>query len=1410
MKSNTPKINLIKWLISIFLFFALVPFSLAQTFNGTTGAITNINCAMPDVFSAVVGTPNLILDEINIDISHDAAQDLQLYLKSPTGEILELSTGNGGFANDYTNTVFTDDSPTFITSGSAPFTGSFKPEGRSDMVVCNPPGNLGDFSIQSQFGTIASDGTWELHIMDFANFEVGMLNSWSLTFVPIPLEDAEVVSITHVLNNACFGNAETVEVVVMNKGDNDIQPGDLTIELTGAENSPITMMNSTSITTFGLETITFINVDLSVVAKIYSLTGTATLPGDTNPNNNAVSTTTFNACGGSNFTFTVTNINDSGSGSLREAITVANSAAGMDIIEFDIPGGGPHTIILINDLPIITDIVTIDGSTQPNFVTAPEIVIQATLKGFQVVSASGTIIKFIALHSGASIGIEIDQSDNVSIEGCHIGNDATGNTTGLGFSNAGLICSSSENLILKNNVITETALGVFMITGCHGAVIEGNHIGVSASGMVELENILDGVRIQDSDNISIGGNNIDQRNLISGNVDDGIRVENCTTLSIINNYIGTDINGTAALPNLNGLRLINSSNVTIKNNLISGNTFAGMLLDDLITGSITGNLVGVDNTGLLPLGNGDDGLEGDNLQGFIIGGPNLADRNIFSGNMNDGMTLFNSPSVVIENNIFGLGIDGVLLIPNSFDGFDVIGCDNGIVRDNIISGNLDLGLNLVSPNMVVEGNKIGTDISGTIAKGNGDDGIRITGGNNTIGGTDSSQRNIISANGDNGIKFDNSLPGNVVIGNFIGLDESGTVQMNNALHGIRIEDSPNVTIGSVDPSGRNVITSNIDGIRIIFDEAINNLVLNNFIGTDLTGTIPLPVGFNGISILNDAANNQIGQPDAGNVIVSASNHGIFFDNEAAFNTIQSNFIGTDLSGTINLGNNQNGILIEDASNNVIGGSNAGEGNLIVNNGEVGVKIKDLAFNPADANSIIGNTIKNNGFEGIEVSGNNNIVLSNEISNNTGAGINLFFANNSTIGQANAGNIITNNDAEGIVLFFSEENLVQGNFIGTDITGFQDLGNTLNGIFVDGSTLNLIGGSNPGEGNLIANNGLNGITFIEDEFDPNNKNEIFANSIFDNALLGIDLGDDGITPNDALDGDTGSNELQNFPVITSSVLAGGNVTINGTFNSIPNATIRIDFYNNIGTNAAGNVEGREFLGSQNVTTDGNGDATFNVNFATTITSSDFVSATATDSNGNTSEFSEALIVLPIELLSFSARSLEKQILLNWTTASEINNAGFEIERSLDGFDFEKIAWKVGKGNAQNENHYVFNDRKVLQNQIYYYRLRQIDLDGRFDYSNIVKAKILSTYNIEISPNPTYDRITIHLSDDLINEPLTIEIFNIIGSQVFSRNAVLNNETTFQFSFQNSNFSKGMYFLKIKHMNSEIFSEKLIFN
>jgi streptogramin lyase len=221
-------------------------------------------------------------------------------------------------------------------------------------------------------------------------------------------------------------------------------------------------------------------------------------------------------------------------------------------------------------------------------------------------------------------------------------------------------------------------------------------------------------------------------------------------------------------------------------------------------------------------------------------------------------------------------------------------------------------------------------------------------------------------------------------------------------------------------------------------------------------------------------------------------------------------------------------------------------------------------------------------------------------------------------------LISGNQASGITIQVGPAaTIVQGNHIGTDVTGRRRLGNAGFGVRVFGSTtlptVTMVGGTNAGEGNRVAFNNTGvwvatggGVT-------------IRGNAIFENVGLGIDLGSsgsgaflqpDGWTPNDASDADTGANGLQNYPVIGSLIHNGGSSIIQGSLDSNSNSTYQIDLFSNPRPDAHGLGEGQEWLGMEAVTTDASGAASFSVQVPT---SAAFVSATATDEDGNTSEF-----------------------------------------------------------------------------------------------------------------------------------------------------------------------------------------------
>jgi titin len=233
-----------------------------------------------------------------------------------------------------------------------------------------------------------------------------------------------------------------------------------------------------------------------------------------------------------------------------------------------------------------------------------------------------------------------------------------------------------------------------------------------------------------------------------------------------------------------------------------------------------------------------------------------------------------------------------------------------------------------------------------------------------------------------------------------------------------------------------------------------------------------------------------------------------------------------------------------------------------------------------------------------------------------------FAN--TVGgtAAGAGNVIAANGGDGIVLggVYAIANLVQGNFIGTDTTGAKNLGNAGHGVDVQvfGDT---IGGKASGAGNTIAFNGKAGVAVVDNA----NEVPILSNAIYANHGLGIDLNDDGVTLNHLGGPISGPNNFQNFPVLTAAVGAGGKTTITGSLNGAPSTSYLIQFFANASADPTGYGQGQTLIGSITVMTDFSGSASFTATFKGAVPAGQFVSATATDPSGDTSEFSQDVMV-----------------------------------------------------------------------------------------------------------------------------------------------------------------------------------------
>jgi hypothetical protein len=198
----------------------------------------------------------------------------------------------------------------------------------------------------------------------------------------------------------------------------------------------------------------------------------------------------------------------------------------------------------------------------------------------------------------------------------------------------------------------------------------------------------------------------------------------------------------------------------------------------------------------------------------------------------------------------------------------------------------------------------------------------------------------------------------------------------------------------------------------------------------------------------------------------------------------------------------------------------------------------------------------------------------------------------------------------------------GNYIGTDLSGALSLGNAGDGVHIFDSTGNNIGSIFAGFGNTIARNVGAGVTVAGGA-----GNAIQTNRIFANGSLGIDLGGDGVTTNDSLDNDAGANHLQNFPQLQSAILKPYGIDISGTLAARPSESYTLQFFASETCDVSGHGEGAAALGSANVTTNAAGTVPFVAALVLFSPVAPFITATATDAAGNTSEFSTCRISRP---------------------------------------------------------------------------------------------------------------------------------------------------------------------------------------
>ena len=443
----------------------------------------------------------------------------------------------------------------------------------------------------------------------------------------------------------------------------------------------------------------------------------------------------------------------------------------------------------------------------------------------------------------------------------------------------------------------------------------------------------------------------------------------------------------------------------------------------------------------------------------------------------------------------------------------------------------------------------------------------------------------------NGYSQPGAQPNQKVVGN----DAVLKIQLSGANAGT----ADGIWIGAANSTIKGLVINLWDeGIRVEGSAATGNRLTGNFIGTDASGAQDLGNSNGGVYLAGP--NNTLGGATAAarNVISGNEEEGVHVDGSDG-NRVMGNYIGTDTSGTKDLGNAEQGVFVGSAPNNTIGGTTAGERNVISANDTAGVLIYD-----AGGNKVTGN------YLGTDASGTRDLGNGEE-------GVLVSRADGTIIGGTTAGerNVISGNDEEGVTLFdAAANNKVAGNYIGTDKNGTAPLGNTGDGVHINNAPNNTVGGTTSMARNVISGNHGRGVGI---EGPDATGNRVLSSSIFANGLLGIDLNDDGLTPNDPDDTDIGPNFLQNFPVLSSAKKnSTGTTTVRGKLNSTPNSTFRVQFF----SNPKGTDEGKTLLGSEIVSTDGSGDASFAFSTKKPVKLGQNVTATATGPGGNTSEFS----------------------------------------------------------------------------------------------------------------------------------------------------------------------------------------------
>jgi|GEM_PF-2915818 len=528
------------------------------------------------------------------------------------------------------------------------------------------------------------------------------------------------------------------------------------------------------------------------------------------------------------------------------------------------------------------------------------------------------------------------------------------NTIGLGVNSTlgnlgdGVLidAAAASNVLNGNEIDWNGNNGVRMTGGASLNQLIGNYIGVK--GAFNVGNTQNGVMIDAGAHHNQVGS-AGAGNYIGGNGNDGVNIQGAGTSnnSVLANWIGLGETGLPR-PNNSGVALLNGAStntigISGAGNVIASNNSAGVFIADANTNNnlIRGNYIGINAAGNSGYGNAGSGV-------YIAASAN--------------------------NNTVG-----------------------GTNQGNVISGNAGQGVDISTNGNVVSGNKIGTNIAGTAALGNGSGGVRISGGaqGNFIG-----YLNVVSGNTGDGIKIDSNSDNNYVLGNTVGLNAAKTLKVPNSGAGVSIFNQSSGNLVGLGGTSNVIAGNGSAGIVIVDSGSDSNSIYANYIGTNELSALGLGNSGDGIYIGNGTTNNVIGDAvDAGNRNIISGNVGNGVQvagGGTSYVTVAGNFIGTNVAGTQALPNGQAGVALIYATNVTIGGDSAAAVQCISGNTQQGIFAQGTQFlkiKGAASAQFIGNQCNptygsiGNGMQGILLDNTlNSMVTPYQVSDNGGAGI----------------------------------------------------------------------------------------------------------------------------------------------------------------------------------------------------------------------------------------------------------------------------------------------------------------------------------------------------------------------------------------------------------------------------------------